>query len=401
MSRALGQDNKRALHKVGEMKIKPIAHDIRTLLESNFYRIPRFQRPYSWEKENVEDFWRDTITSESPEYFIGSMVVYRRNESDDTFSVVDGQQRLTTITLLLAAIRNELQAQGFEPLARGTQKLIEKTDLNNESRYVVHSETPYPYLQEHIQKFGPPDLESKNGDEEDNLKTSFQVLTDRLKDLTKSVKATASKTHKEAVRDRVLEVRDRVLKLRLILIELDNEDDAYLIFETLNTRGKDLRVSDLIKNHLARLLRPRSANVDAAKDKWSSILEQFNASKEDIDINRFLHHSWLSRKDYIPENALFKEVKESVKTAAQAQEYLAALVREAKIYRDILEPDWRRWKKEERAIMEPLMALKLFRVQQSVPLVLSILRDHRNEALSTKQARTLMEALESFHFIFT
>lgn len=383
------------------MKIKPTASDVRTLLESNFYRIPRFQRPYSWEKENVEDFWRDTVVTETPEYFIGSMVVYRKNEFDDTFWVVDGQQRLTTVTLLLAAIRNELQAQGFEPLAKGTQKLIEKTDLNNDSRYVVQSETPYPYLQEHIQKFGPPELDGKSGEEEDNLKQSFDLLTDKLRELFEPLEAANGKTLKEVIRDRVLEVRDRVLKLRLIMIELDNEDDAYLIFETLNTRGKDLRVADLVKNHLARQLKPKSANVDVARDKWMSILDLFDASKEDIDINRFLHHTWLSRHEYIPENALFKEAKAAVQTAKQAQEYLDQLVREAAIYRDIIEPDWRSWKKEERAIMEPLQALKLFRVQQSIPLVISVLRDHRADKLSTKQARAFMETLESFHFLFT
>jgi hypothetical protein len=73
--------------------IKPVDQTVKTLLESFFYRIPRFQRHYSWDRENVADFWNDAITSDDPDYFIGSFVVYRETAAADTLLVVDGQQR--------------------------------------------------------------------------------------------------------------------------------------------------------------------------------------------------------------------------------------------------------------------------------------------------------------------
>lgn len=87
------------------MKIRSIDKNIADILNSGFYQIPRFQRPYSWERENIEDFWTDVFVNSGPDYFIGSMVVYKPENSDIAF-VVDGQQRLTTITMLLAALRN-------------------------------------------------------------------------------------------------------------------------------------------------------------------------------------------------------------------------------------------------------------------------------------------------------
>ena len=128
------------------MDIKPIDRTVKNVLEGAFYRIPRFQRPYSWDKENVDDFWNDAITTTDPDYFIGAFVVYREKQDSDVFMVVDGQQHLTTITLLLAAIRNLLDRLGFSPLAAGVQKLIEREDINNDLRFVVQSETPYPFL---------------------------------------------------------------------------------------------------------------------------------------------------------------------------------------------------------------------------------------------------------------
>ena len=74
--------------------------------------------------ENVEDFWDDAITSEDPDYFIGSFVMYPESPDSHVFLIVDGQQRLTTITLLLAAVRNAFAEIGLQNLAHGLQKRI-------------------------------------------------------------------------------------------------------------------------------------------------------------------------------------------------------------------------------------------------------------------------------------
>lgn len=157
------------------MKITSLDKEIRKVFETGYYHITRFQRPYSWEKEQVSEFWHDTIIESETDYFIGSIVVYKK--SDELFGIVDGQQRLTTITMLLCAIRDYYSAEGFENLAKGVHALIEKKDLNNDQQFILQTETSYPYFQEHIQKFDKPDVETKYGVEEENLKKPMNLLS--------------------------------------------------------------------------------------------------------------------------------------------------------------------------------------------------------------------------------
>lgn len=386
------------------MDIKPVDRTIRNLLESGFYKIPRFQRPYSWETTHVEDFWDDAITSEDPDYFIGSFVIFPESKDSDTFMVVDGQQRLTTITLLLAAVRNALDTLGFGELAKGIQKRIETEDIDNKLQYILQSETSYPYLQEHIQKYGQAELPGSADSEETALKAAFELLTAKVRSVVESVASDASiaKAKKNATsKSRLQQIRDKVLRLQLITVQLTNEDDAYLIFETLNTRGKNLGVSDLVKNHITRLLKPTNKGVDVAREKWNSIRTIIDESAADLSINRFIYHSWLSRYPYVGNAALFREIKKRVSKAPDATKFLDELLRDVAQYRIALEPESFSWPKEHREIADSLRAINTFRVVQPVPLTLAILRCFRDKELTTKQVRQTLRSLENFHAQFT
>ncbi len=132
------------------MKITCLEKEVGQLLSEAYYKIPRFQRPYSWDHVNVEEFWGDAVVESESDYFIGNFVVY---DDKGIQGVVDGQQRLTTITLLLCALRDVFHEQGEEKLAQGLHGLIERPNIKAEKYYVLQSETSYPYFQEHIQKF--------------------------------------------------------------------------------------------------------------------------------------------------------------------------------------------------------------------------------------------------------
>lgn len=75
---------------MASITFQPILRDLKDLLKSDFYSIPRFQRPYSWSSENLEDFWRDVVVDNPEGYFIGPMVAY--TEGGDVFKIVDGQR---------------------------------------------------------------------------------------------------------------------------------------------------------------------------------------------------------------------------------------------------------------------------------------------------------------------
>lgn len=140
------------------MKIESSDTNVERLFTSDFLVIPRFQRPYSWDDENLEDFWNDVVQAEGSDYFIGSMVLYESGRQQ--YGVVDGQQRLTTITILLCVIRNFFKEFGNDNLAKGLHSLIERGDRDSVNRYVVMTETSYPFFAEEIQKFGQKDFET-------------------------------------------------------------------------------------------------------------------------------------------------------------------------------------------------------------------------------------------------
>jgi uncharacterized protein with ParB-like and HNH nuclease domain len=374
---------------------------VKAILGYNYYCIPRFQRPYSWLQENIADYWNDTIAESEVDYFIGSMVVYKID--GDTYGVVDGQQRLTTITMLLCAIRNMMKTKGFDDLALGVHRFVERPNIDNKQEYILSTETSYPYFQEHIQKFGEAVVAIQPKQEETNLASAFQQIQAFVEASVSAIETdpTISKDLKpEKIREKLTSIRDKILSPKLIFVELDTEDDAYIVFETMNTRGKDLNVADLVKNHLAKLIKPANISVDTVKIQWERVVSTIEGSSADIRVETFLHHYWLSQKDYVTVKKLFKEIKKSVKKS-NAQSFLNDLEKDAVTYREINETSAGKWEKNELSIKGSLDAMFLFKVKQEIPMVFSIMRDYKKGIIKNKDAANVLRAIENFHFVFT
>ncbi len=266
------------------MKIESTDKTVAQLLRSSFYQIPRFQRPYSWEAREVEDFWQDTIVDSDADYFIGSIVLFKL--PNDTFGIVDGQQRLTTVTMLLAAIRNTLLAQDLNPLAKGLHGLIERKDINDEKQFILQTETSYPYLQTEIQGWSNKEDRTPASEEEKRLAEAFDLITQKVESIVDSIRQNESLSEKAKQKEtekRLRDVRDKILGLACVVIVLDSEEDAYVIFETLNTRGKDLALIDLVKTHITKLLPKINRNIDRPKEKFNEIRALFDQPAAEID----------------------------------------------------------------------------------------------------------------------
>ena len=384
------------------MKIESTDKTVKGVLSQGYYKIPRFQRSFSWETDQLEEFWSDTISDAESEYFIGSIVVYQEDSTNDILGIVDGQQRLTTITLILCALRNAFKLTGETDLAQGVHNLIERNNINNVAEYVLQPETSYPYFQEHIQKNAAPDADGKAGEEEELLKAAFELVSKNIQDTINSI--TIDKTinelnKKQKIKEMLIEIRDKVLNLKLIHITLDNEDDAYIIFETLNTRGKDLSIGDLLKNYLFKPIKKTNAQVDVFRDKWAEILVIIRDIEAKID--EFLYHHWLSKHDrYVPAKKLFKAIKKKI-IPSKAKYYLNELHSDAIIYKKIVVPTTADWGKNDSKIYDSLRALKIFRVKQQIPFVLSLLRELNSGSLKNGRVVDILGKIENFHFVFS
>lgn len=383
------------------MKIESSDQTIADLFNAGYFVIPRFQRPYSWDQENIAEFWDDVVRNKPTDYFIGSMVVYRID--DRRFGVVDGQQRLTTITILLCVLRDALEEEDQQPLAEGLHQLIERKNINNELEFVLQTQSSYPYFQDHIQKYGQPELEADIHREEKRLAAAHFQFKDLVSALISSVKFDPRNTKEEAskiVRSSLTKIRDTLLGLKVIFVRLEDEDDAYIIFETLNTRGKDLALADLVKNHFTRLIKEKNKGLDHAKDQWQKLRETIEGSKVEISTDTFIHHYWLSKYEYITAKTLFKNFKKQVKKS-NAKGELTAMLEDSKYYRSIHEVEFGAWTKQENEIAGALRALMLFRVRQQVPCVLSLVRAYRMGVIKKKALENALCAIENFHFQFT
>ncbi|WP_221051735.1 DUF262 domain-containing protein [Shewanella algae] len=226
------------------MKIEASDKEIQEVLSSGYFEIPRFQRPYSWGREEVENFWNDIIGDKTNSYFIGSMVVYQTKKP--YFGIVDGQQRLTTITIILSVIRDAFIILGEINFAKGIHKYIETPNNDFENEFVLNAETSFPYLQNHIQTFkdnvGDIHIECDVGVEESNLKYAYELIYKKLEEQTPLNQAGQLEIFEsDTPIAKLKQLRDKFLSLKLVFIQLDNEEDAYLIFETLNARGQDLK----------------------------------------------------------------------------------------------------------------------------------------------------------------
>ena len=382
------------------MRVESSGKTIEEILQSAYYRVPRFQRPYSWEQAQLEDFWTDVVTGDEPEYFIGSIILY---EGHDTFDIVDGQQRLTSITILLAAVRDAFEKLEDSNLAQGVQNLISRTDKKNVARFILTSESPYPYFQDHIQSFGNPETGPPLKPEEKLMAAAYQFFEGKVGDSVNAHLGNAALAE-PARRSKAIEqletIRDKVLGITVIRVAVEKEDDAYVIFETLNTRGLDLSVTDLMRNFLLRDLKQKTLGLDNPKDQFNAIFEKLAESAVSIDSSTFIHHSWISRYDYVPKKEVFKDVKKRVKKQDKPR-LLKELIADGTVYRSVREPASVKWSKEERDLSRSLEALNIFGVTQPLPFVLAVVRAYRAKTIKLPLAKRALGAVETFHFGFT
>lgn len=381
---------------MAEPDFQPSRKTVDELLSgSSYYLIPRFQRPYSWDRGNREDFWRDIFDDNDPGYFIGPMVAWRRSPNSTEHYVVDGQQRLTTILILLATIRDEMYRHSLDKLANGLHRYIEKPNRDDEDRLTLQHETPSVFFNNAVLARRPSQTTVPQSEEDKSIATAAADLRTRLS--AELVGLSAAETSK-----RLRKLRDALLALRVIWIDHGNENDAYVVFETLNSRGKDLEVVDLLKNLLLNKLR-RGTNqaVDPARDQWTRVRLLIEESQVGIDFNRYVQHWWLSQERYVAQRKLFPEIKKKVTNRDQAQSRLNDLEADAPWYRLIYEPYSRRWGPEESEIPRALEALRVFGVSQPAPVILAILRARRDATVPLKHVVASLQTIERFHFLFT
>ncbi len=290
----------------------------RLLKEGGRFFIPHHQRDYSWTEDELDQFFKDIAdaqTSDQSEYFIGLMVFMPEGERE--FTILDGQQRLATTIIILAAIRSWLRARDFIADAEQIQDdyialgEIGRQDL--EPSLVLNESNNDVFMRHVIRESAIEDIEQELAslsryDPNRRLLEAALFCRTRVKEI--GLEAEDTSQGAEHLFRLVRYIRDNVKVVRL---NVPNEANAYTVFETLNDRGLDLSVLDLVKNHLFGRAGSQMALRDMQR-RWT----QMASSLTNVRADDFIKAWWTSRHGRVQNPQLFARFKERVSSSGSS-----------------------------------------------------------------------------------
>ena len=248
---------------------------------SRQFIVPIFQRNYSWQKNQYEQLWFDILRAskfkEKQNHFIGSIVYIDMGTPagrPQQLLLIDGQQRLTTISILLCAIKDYVQKFNLETklinLAKIKNQFLYNSDEIDEDRYklllnVQDKETYIKLIDNTIFTVNKPTT---------NIIKCYEFFYERIEDFIKQ-------------HGQIDEIYAGIFKLSLVSISLDKDsDNPQMIFESMNSTGKDLSQTDLLRNYLLMDLTPEK-QTRLYKTYWKSMEELFGEDIYKNDVNKF------------------------------------------------------------------------------------------------------------------
>lgn len=388
------------------MELKAVTKTVYDMLSvKKRYIVPGFKRGYTWTLNEVSEFWLDIVSNISiaentiitNERFIGSIVLVDDNKGNNLL-IIDGHQRLLTITILFAALVEAFKASNRIDLSISLQSLI----TDKEKVYRISNEYPCNYLQRTVQSYEKTEI-SPECDIENNIRNTFEFFHSKLTELSPETfideKGNAGGIQKLALLEAI---RDQVLKNIMICITVSNENDAFTILGTMNAKVPTFTPADFVKNEVVKKLNTKGLSLDA-EGKWMEIKQILNSRVDKDTVDAFLMDYWPSKYEYLPAEKLYSSFKSKVPQNPESlSKFLDSLITAANFYVKISDPlpsDFRQ--QEEREVYLSLAALELFRANSSKILLLALLDIREKNLITLSDFIKVLNCLENFHFITT
>ena len=303
---------------------------------SKKYQIPPYQRDYSWEEAHWNQLWED-ILSNDKEHFLGILVL---QEERNQVIVIDGQQRITTILLIILMciyilndkIKELSDEKQKEVLEKRIKILSEKyigkedpEDLKHYNKLKLNKQNDKCFSQLceiSTMEQGEAAFRTDANDSQSNilLKKAAKFFYKKLKELF------SQSSSKE-----IVSFIKKNIESKLIFTEImvSSSENAFILFESLNSRALSLTSYDLLKNHL--LSKCAKSKISSMQSSLEEITEKIN--KEDI--SRFITLAWNISHLKAPRNRIFRVISKEITTGSQAFAYLKELQSIANIYKKI------------------------------------------------------------------
>ena len=331
------------------------------------YRVPPFQRDYSWKEENWEDLWQDILiiySNPDSSHYMGAIVLQSSGTSDKEFTIIDGQQRLATLSIVAIAVIEKIQKlverEKHKAANQERQEILKRTYLSDRDprslRYsskIILNENNNDFYQSNLINLRQPLNIRALSKSNQLLWQAFQYFSNHLEELQAIVQDG----------ERLAEFLTNAVAQRLLFIQINVEDElnAYTVFETLNARGIELSSTDLLKNYLFSLFQGPD-DLQEAQRQWRRIVNTVQMEK----FPEFLRYYLSLQETRVRRERLFKIVRESVKDGQQAFELLDQLENYSSLFIALSNSNDDFWRDnpENRSYIREL---ELFRVKQAYP----------------------------------
>lgn len=349
------------------------------------FLIPIYQRKYSWQDEQCEQLWHDIMQAadNSTGHFVGSVVYIEREiytvSAIPQLLVIDGQQRLTTISLLLMALSKRLSAENLVVNDNITGKKIKNYYLVNNDE----EDTELYYrlvLTDSDNSFYKALLEDMPYDDEDNrIIENYRFFEDKINTLDAA---------------QLAKLYEGLSKLLVVDIALERgKDNPQLIFESLNSTGLDLSQTDLIRNYLLMDLEPKEQNK-LYMNYWSKIERRFNSVNDAKLFDRFMRDYLTIKTEKIPNiDHIYKDFKKYVFEEKIA---VAGLLEELEFYSKCYLAITSQKDVTNKQIQKQLFDITKLKVDVSYPFILEAYADLLRDKLTEDDFIQLLKLVESY-----
>lgn len=358
------------------------------------YRIPRFQRDYSWTDDEWEDLWLDILgtikENGEPAHYMGYLVL--QSDNDKEFDVIDGQQRLTTLSLIALSVLKNLQRLIDEnkDASRNQQRLeqirqtyigyLDPVTLVSRSKLMLNRNND-TYYQTYLVPLGHLPQRGFRASEH-LLRKAFEWFDKRVREHARDIGGEEGRVLASLVET----MSDRLF---FTVITVTDELNAYKVFETLNARGVRLSATDLLKNYLFSVLHrsdEHEREMKALEDRWEAMVGRLGSES----FPDFLRVHWNSRRSFVRQTELFKTIRGQVSTREAVFELIREMEEDMDTYLGITHPEASHWSPQLQAHAGNL---RLFNVRQPFPLLLAARRAFSDEDFETLLRACVMISL--------
>jgi uncharacterized protein with ParB-like and HNH nuclease domain len=337
------------------------------------YQVPIYQRDYSWDKDDWEDLWNDITEIPSDKtHYLGYLVLQPIKEGIESYWVIDGQQRLTTLSIIALAVTALLDKWTKENIDSDDNKIrfekITERYLGNYSLSKLNLDPKLKlnrnnddYYKSWLLKLRQPTSMSKLKPSQRLLQKAFNYFYDEIQEKFRDNKSGAD----------LAEFLEKIVGNGIVFTQIivNNDLDAFKVFETLNARGVKLSTADLLKNYLFKLTHQLGElDLDEAERRWQNVTNTIQSN----DLTTFIRHYWNSKYKLERQPTLFKAIKREISSAEKAFQFLNDLEQVSIYYTAFNNPNDELWDKEEKASIK---VLNLLNVSTCYSLMLSTLNN--------------------------